>query len=272
MTDPHAAHAGQARPDHGHRQRPLARLGDRQGGCMRRVPSWRSPTRARRCSSACGRWPSSSAPSWSCRPTSPTPRASTPCSRDLAPAWGRLDFLVHAIAFSDKEELKGRYIDTSLDNFQRTMLISCFSFTDLARRAEPLMTAGRQPADADLHRRREGDAALQRHGRRQGGAGGLRPLPRGRPRRRRHPGQRDLGRPGAHARRLRHRRLPLHPEVERVQRAAQAQHDDRGCRRCRASTCCPTSAPAPPARCCTSIRGYHVVGMKAVDAPDISVV
>jgi enoyl-[acyl-carrier protein] reductase I len=56
--------------------------------------------------------------------------------------WGRLDFLVHAVAFSDKEELKGRYINTSLDNFQRTMLISCFSFTDLARRAEPLMTKG----------------------------------------------------------------------------------------------------------------------------------
>jgi enoyl-[acyl-carrier protein] reductase I len=61
---------------------------------------------------------------------------------DLARHWGRLDFLVHAVAYSDKEELKGRYINTSLDNFQRTMLISCFSFTDLARRAEPLMTEG----------------------------------------------------------------------------------------------------------------------------------
>ena len=60
----------------------------------------------------------------------------------LASAWGRLDYLVHAVAYSDKEELKGRYIHTSVDNFQRTMLISCFSFTDLARRAEPLMTAG----------------------------------------------------------------------------------------------------------------------------------
>ena len=60
----------------------------------------------------------------------------------LASAWGRLDYLVHAIAYSDKEELKGRYINTSVDNFQRTMLISCFSFTDLARRAEPLMTQG----------------------------------------------------------------------------------------------------------------------------------
>ena len=60
----------------------------------------------------------------------------------LASAWGRLDYLVHAIAYSDKEELKGRYINTSVDNFQRSMLISCFSFTDLACRAEPLMTQG----------------------------------------------------------------------------------------------------------------------------------
>ena len=66
----------------------------------------------------------------------------TRCSPTLDRQWGRLDFLVHAVAFSDKEELKGRYINTSLENFQRTMLISCFSFTDLARRAEPLMTDG----------------------------------------------------------------------------------------------------------------------------------
>ncbi len=56
--------------------------------------------------------------------------------------WGRLDFVVHAIAFSDKEELKGKYLDTSADNFQRSMLISCYSFTDLCRRAAPLMTDG----------------------------------------------------------------------------------------------------------------------------------
>jgi enoyl-[acyl-carrier protein] reductase I len=60
----------------------------------------------------------------------------------LALAWGRVDFLVHAVAYSDKEELKGRYLNTSLDNFQHTMLVSCFSFTDLARRSEPLMTTG----------------------------------------------------------------------------------------------------------------------------------
>jgi enoyl-[acyl-carrier protein] reductase I len=56
--------------------------------------------------------------------------------------WGGLDFLVHAIAFSDKEELKGKYLDTSRDNFLRTLDISCFSFTDLCRRAAALMTGG----------------------------------------------------------------------------------------------------------------------------------
>jgi enoyl-[acyl-carrier protein] reductase I len=57
----------------------------------------------------------------------------------LREKWGQLDFLVHAIAFSDKNELKGRYADTSRENFSRTMLISCFSFTELARRAAELM-------------------------------------------------------------------------------------------------------------------------------------
>jgi enoyl-[acyl-carrier protein] reductase I len=59
----------------------------------------------------------------------------------LRKQWGQLDFLVHAIAFSDKNELKGRYADTTRENFARTMLISCFSFTELARRAAALMPA-----------------------------------------------------------------------------------------------------------------------------------
>src|SRR6202047_2621292 len=59
----------------------------------------------------------------------------------LRDKWGHLDFLVHAIAFSDKNELKGRYADTSRDNFSRTMLISCFSFTELAKRAADMMPA-----------------------------------------------------------------------------------------------------------------------------------
>jgi enoyl-[acyl-carrier protein] reductase I len=60
----------------------------------------------------------------------------------LEQAWGGMDFLVHAVAFSDKEELDGRYVDTSKDNFVQTMLVSCYSFTALARRAEKLMPNG----------------------------------------------------------------------------------------------------------------------------------
>jgi enoyl-[acyl-carrier protein] reductase I len=57
-------------------------------------------------------------------------------------AWGGLDFIVHAIAFSDKDQLDGRYVDTTADNFTKTMLISCYSFTAVAQRAEKLMTNG----------------------------------------------------------------------------------------------------------------------------------
>ena len=60
----------------------------------------------------------------------------------LEKKWGKLDFVVHAIAFSDKEELKGRYADTSRENFLRSMDISCYSFTAVCKRAAPLMTDG----------------------------------------------------------------------------------------------------------------------------------
>jgi len=56
--------------------------------------------------------------------------------------WGKIDFLVHAIAFSDKDELTGRYLDTSEANFSKSMLISCYSLTAIAQRAEKLMTDG----------------------------------------------------------------------------------------------------------------------------------
>jgi enoyl-[acyl-carrier protein] reductase I len=56
--------------------------------------------------------------------------------------WGGLDFVVHAIAFSDKEQLDGRYIDTTPDNFAKTLQISCYSFTAIAQRAEPMMGSG----------------------------------------------------------------------------------------------------------------------------------
>jgi enoyl-[acyl-carrier protein] reductase I len=60
----------------------------------------------------------------------------------LQKEWGSMDFLVHAIAYSDKNELKGRYVDTTLDNFLLSMNISCYSFTTLARRAMTLMPNG----------------------------------------------------------------------------------------------------------------------------------
>ena len=60
----------------------------------------------------------------------------------LQERWGSLDFVVHAIAFSNKEELKGRYADTSRANFSRTMVISCFSFTEITKRAADLMPNG----------------------------------------------------------------------------------------------------------------------------------
>ncbi|WP_186386900.1 MULTISPECIES: enoyl-ACP reductase FabI [unclassified Stappia] len=60
----------------------------------------------------------------------------------LEEMWGKIDFLVHAVAFSDKDELTGRYVDTSAENFRNTMQISCYSFTSVAQRAEKLMTDG----------------------------------------------------------------------------------------------------------------------------------
>ena len=60
----------------------------------------------------------------------------------LASRWDQLDFVVHAVAFSDPNELKGRYADTSRANFLRSMDISCYSFTDICRRAAPLMSRG----------------------------------------------------------------------------------------------------------------------------------
>lgn len=61
---------------------------------------------------------------------------------ELASQWGQLDFLVHAIAFADKAELDGRYVDTSEENFTKSLLISCYSFTALAQRAEKLIKSG----------------------------------------------------------------------------------------------------------------------------------
>lgn len=64
------------------------------------------------------------------------------CFKELGEKWGKIDFVVHAIAFSDKNELKGRTIDTSLQNFLNTMHISCYSFLETCRCAAPIMNEG----------------------------------------------------------------------------------------------------------------------------------
>ena len=60
----------------------------------------------------------------------------------LEQRWGKIDFVVHAIAFSDKDQLDGRYLETTADNFTKTMLISCYSLTAIAQRAEKLLSDG----------------------------------------------------------------------------------------------------------------------------------
>ncbi|MEO0915850.1 MAG: enoyl-ACP reductase [Pseudomonadota bacterium] len=70
------------------------------------------------------------------------PSSMDTCFEHIRSEWGRLDFLVHAIAFSDKNELTGRFVNTSRDNFLNSLNISCYSFIECARRAEPLMPEG----------------------------------------------------------------------------------------------------------------------------------
>ena len=143
--------------------------------------------------------------------------------------WGRLDFVVHSLAFSDRNELAGRYIDTSRDNFRQTLEISAFSFTDLAQRAEPLMTANGNDGGALLTLTFDGSnrvfrsynvmgvakAALEasvRYLANDLGGAGIR-------------GERALGRADAHAGRRRRRRCALSLPVGRAQRRPAPQPD-----------------------------------------------
>ena len=61
---------------------------------------------------------------------------------DIKSKWGQIDFVVHAVAFSDKSELSGEYLNTTRENFLRSMLISCFSFTEVAKEASKIMKEG----------------------------------------------------------------------------------------------------------------------------------
>ena len=125
----------------------------------------------------------------------------------LKKEWGGLDFLVHAIAFSDKNELKGRYADTSRENFSQHHA-GVLLLLHRARQTRGRLDAGngRRDDHADLRRLDARDAELQCDGRRQGGTGSLGALSRCRFRLARHPRQFDLGRAGPDARGFRHRR------------------------------------------------------------------
>jgi enoyl-[acyl-carrier protein] reductase I len=136
----------------------------------------------------------------------------------VAAKWGALDFLVHAIAFSDKDQLSGRYVDTTPDNFAKTMLVSCYSFTAVAQRVEKLMPRGGSLLTLTYY----GAEKWMPHYNVMGVAkaaleASVRYLAA------------DLG--------LKNIRVnaissgPIHPQVERVQRAVAAQRDDRGGRR-----------------------------------------
>ncbi len=134
----------------------------------------------------------------------------------IAKKWGRLDFVVHCVAFSDKEQLDGRYVDTSKDNFTQTLLISCYSFTALAKRAEKLMPDGGSLLTLTYY----GAEKVMPHYNVMGVAKAAlefeRALPRRRSRQEQHSRQRHLGRADQDPRSLRHCRLPLHSKVERV--------------------------------------------------------
>ena len=128
-------------------------------------------------------------------------------------------------AFSDKNELKGRYADTTRENFIRTMVISCFSFTESAKRAAALMPNGGSMVTLTYNGGDRAHAELQRDGRGQGGAGSLGALSRRRFRPPEDPRQRDLGRSDPHAGRRRHRRRALHVRLPAEIFAARPRRD-----------------------------------------------
>ena len=153
---------------------------------------------------------------------------------EIEKQWGTLDFLVHAIAFSDKNELKGRYADTTRENFMRTMVISCFSFTEAAKRAAALMPNGGAMVTLTYN---GGDRAMPNYNvmgvAKAALEASVRYLavdfgPQNDPR------QRDLGRADPHARRRRHHRRALHVRVPAEAFAARPRRHARGARRRRA--------------------------------------
>ena len=155
---------------------------------------------------------------------------------------------MHAIAFSDKDQLDGRYVDTTEDNFVKTMVVSCYSLTAVAQRAEKLMPNGGSLLTLTYYGAEKWMPHYNVMGVAKAGLeASVRYLAA------------DLGEKNIRvnaisagtdqdAGRLRHRRFPLYPEMERAELAAATHRHDRGGRRHRAFISSPTLHAASPAR------------------------
>jgi enoyl-[acyl-carrier protein] reductase I len=164
-------------------------------------------------------------------------RLRRPVFDTLKEEWGSIDFLVHAIAFSDKSELKGKYADTTRENFSRTMVISCYSFTEVAKRRAADERRRLDP-DADLWRLDAGDAELQRHGRAKAALESMVRYLAADYGEHEYPRQRDLRRAGAHACGRGHRRRAADVQLPEAQLAALPHRRYRAKSGSRRSTCC----------------------------------
>ena len=134
----------------------------------------------------------------------------------LKDRWERLDFVVHAIGYSDKNELRGKFVDTTMDNFLMTMNISVYSFVAVAQRARAMMSGGGAMLTLTYYGAEKVIPHYNVMGVAKAGARSERQISRRRPRPRGHPRQRHLRRPDQDPGGERHRRLPLHHEVERI--------------------------------------------------------
>ena len=107
-----------------------------------RAPNSPSPTKAKLLNAESSRSQRKPVPPSSYRLMSPTKNRQRPCSRPSKDEWGQLDFLVHSVAYADRNDLKGRTVDTSKEGFLKALEISAYSLISLTRAAEPLLRPG----------------------------------------------------------------------------------------------------------------------------------
>ena len=177
-----------------------------------------------------------------------------------------MDFLVHAIAFSDKNQLTGRYADTTRENFLHTMLISCFAFTEAAKRAAALMPNGGAMVTLTYN---GGDRAMPNYNVMGPAKAALESSVRylavdfGRPG---DPGQRDFGRADPDACRRRHRRCAFDVCVPATPLAAASRCHARRPRRRRALSCSPSLSTGVTGEIHFVNSGYNVIAMPHPEA------